>query len=95
MASERDELTDDERRALLELVHWEIENSRFPLSEPIRMLKRIRAKLRNGITPTAANDLLDNFGSPYAMDRWPGGSRGAPDMPFPVIVSISIRGRPS
>ena len=46
MASERDELTDDERRALLDLVHWEIENSRFPLSDRIRMLKRIRLKLR-------------------------------------------------
>jgi hypothetical protein len=38
--------TEDERRALLELVHWEIENSRFPLSERIRMLKRIRLKLQ-------------------------------------------------
>jgi hypothetical protein len=46
MTTERDELTDDERRALLDLVHWEIENSRFPLSERIRMLKRIRLKLR-------------------------------------------------
>jgi hypothetical protein len=46
MTAERDELTDDERRALLDLVHWEIENSRFPLSERIRMLKRIRLKLR-------------------------------------------------
>ena len=46
MAGERDDLTDDERRALLDLVHWEIENSRFPLSERIRMLKRIRLKLR-------------------------------------------------
>jgi hypothetical protein len=46
MMTERDDLTDDERRALLDLVHWEIENSRFPLSERIRMLKRIRAKLR-------------------------------------------------
>ncbi len=46
MASERDDLTGDERRALLDLVHWEIENSRFPLSERVRMLKRIRLKLR-------------------------------------------------
>jgi hypothetical protein len=46
MTIERDDLTDEERRALLDLVHWEIENSRFPLSERIRMLKRIRAKLR-------------------------------------------------
>jgi hypothetical protein len=46
VASERDDLTDDERRALLDLVHWDIENSRFPLSERIRMLKRIRLKLR-------------------------------------------------
>jgi hypothetical protein len=46
MARERDDLTDDEQRALLDLVHWEIENSRFPLSERIRMLKRIRLKLR-------------------------------------------------
>ena len=45
MASEHDDLTDDERRALIDLVHWEIENSRFPLSERILMLKRIRAKL--------------------------------------------------
>jgi hypothetical protein len=49
MASERDELTDDERNALLELVHWEIENSRFPLSERLRMLKRIRLKLRRAV----------------------------------------------
>jgi hypothetical protein len=46
MASEHDDLTDDERRALLDLVHWEIEHSRFPLSERVRMLKRIRLKLR-------------------------------------------------
>jgi hypothetical protein len=46
VTNERDELTDDERRALIELVHWEIENSRFPLSERIRVLKRIRLKLR-------------------------------------------------
>jgi len=46
MTIERDDLTDEERRALLDLVHWEIENSRFPLSERIRMLKRIRLKLR-------------------------------------------------
>jgi hypothetical protein len=46
MTNERDELTDEERRALLSLVHWEIEHSRFPLSERIRMLKRIRLKLR-------------------------------------------------
>jgi hypothetical protein len=46
MASEHDDLTDDERRALIDLVHWEIEHSRFPLSERIRMLKRIRLKLR-------------------------------------------------
>jgi hypothetical protein len=46
MASEHDDLTDDERRALIDLVHWEIETSRFPLSERIRMLKRIRIKLR-------------------------------------------------
>jgi hypothetical protein len=39
MASEHDDLTNDERRAL-------IEHSRFPLSERIRMLKRIRLKLR-------------------------------------------------
>jgi hypothetical protein len=49
MTTERDELTDDERRALLELVHWEIENSRFPLSERIRTLKRIRLKLRKAV----------------------------------------------
>jgi hypothetical protein len=46
MTSERDDLTDEERRVLLSLVHWEIEHSRFPLSERIRMLKRIRLKLR-------------------------------------------------
>jgi hypothetical protein len=46
MASEHDDLTDEERRALIDLVHWEIEHSRFPLSERIRMLKRIRLKLR-------------------------------------------------
>jgi len=48
--SGRDELTDDERRALLDLVHWEIENSRFPLSERVRLLKRIRLKLRRAAT---------------------------------------------
>jgi hypothetical protein len=46
MTNQRDELTDEERRALLSLVHWEIEHSRFPLSERIRMLKRIRLRLR-------------------------------------------------
>jgi hypothetical protein len=46
MTSDSDDLTDDERRALIDLVHWEIEHSRFPLSERIRMLKRIRLKLR-------------------------------------------------
>jgi hypothetical protein len=55
MASERDELTDDERRVLLDLVHWEIEHSRFPLSERIRMLKRIRLKLRRA-TAKAGRD---------------------------------------
>jgi hypothetical protein len=49
MTSERDDLTDEERRALLSLVHWEIEHSRFPLSERIRMLKRIRLKLRKAV----------------------------------------------
>jgi hypothetical protein len=46
MADERDDLTYDERRLLLDLVHWEIEHNRFPLSERIRMLKRIRLKLQ-------------------------------------------------
>jgi hypothetical protein len=49
MTIERDELTDEERRALLDLAHWEIENSRFPLSERIRLLKRIRIKLRRAV----------------------------------------------
>jgi hypothetical protein len=44
MASQHDDLTDDERRALIDLVHWE--HRRFPLSERIRLLKRIRLKLR-------------------------------------------------
>jgi hypothetical protein len=42
MTNQRDELTDEERRALLSLVHWEIEHR----SERIRMLKRIRLRLR-------------------------------------------------
>ena len=46
MTGDGDDLTDDELRALIDLVHWEIEHSRFPLSERIRMLKRIRLKLR-------------------------------------------------
>jgi hypothetical protein len=46
MSSDSDDLTDDERRALIDLVHWEIEHSRFPLSERTRLLKRIRLKLR-------------------------------------------------
>jgi hypothetical protein len=46
MPNERDDLTDEERRALIDLVHWEIEHSRFPLSERIKLLKRIRLKLR-------------------------------------------------
>ena len=53
MTIERDELTDEERRALLDLAHWEIENSRFPLSERIRLLKRIRIKLESGGQGTA------------------------------------------
>jgi hypothetical protein len=32
MSTERDELTHEERRALLDLVHWEIENRKQPLS---------------------------------------------------------------
>jgi hypothetical protein len=56
MASERDELTEDERGALLDLVHWEIENSRFPLSERIRMLKRIRLKLRRAVAKARRAD---------------------------------------
>jgi hypothetical protein len=44
--TERDDLTDEERRALIDLVHWEIEHSRFPLSERIKLLKGIRLKLR-------------------------------------------------
>jgi hypothetical protein len=50
MTTERGELTDEERRALLDLVHCEIESSRFPLSERVRMLKRIRLKLRRAVT---------------------------------------------
>jgi hypothetical protein len=46
--SERDELSDDERRALIDLVHWEIDSSRFPLSERVKLLKRIRLKLLRG-----------------------------------------------
>ncbi len=49
MPRDRDELTQDERHAFLDSVHWEIENSRFPLSERIRMLKRIRLKLRKAV----------------------------------------------
>jgi hypothetical protein len=45
MTSERNALTREERRALIDLVHWEIENSRFPQSERVQLLKRIRAKL--------------------------------------------------
>jgi hypothetical protein len=56
MASERDELTDDERRTLLDIVHWEIEHSRFPLSERIRMLKRIRLKLRKSVAKAKRED---------------------------------------
>jgi hypothetical protein len=43
---ERDHLTDDERRVLLDLVHCEIENSGLSLSGRVRMLKHIRLKLR-------------------------------------------------
>jgi hypothetical protein len=56
MASEHDDLTDDERRALIDLVHWEIENSRFPLSERIRMLKRIRLKLRRAAAKASSEN---------------------------------------
>jgi hypothetical protein len=54
--SEHDDLTDDERRVLLSLVHWEIEHSRFPLSERIRMLKRIRLKLRKAVAKARLED---------------------------------------
>jgi hypothetical protein len=56
MTSERDDLTDEERRALLDLVHWEIEHSRFPLSERIRMLKRIRLELRKAVAKERPED---------------------------------------
>jgi hypothetical protein len=35
MSGERDFLIDEERRALLDVVQWKIQNRRFPLSERI------------------------------------------------------------
>jgi hypothetical protein len=35
-----------ERRALIDLVHWEIKHSRFPVSQRIKLLKSIRLKFR-------------------------------------------------
>jgi hypothetical protein len=45
MTADRDDLTDEERRALIDLLGWEIQASRFPLADRVRLLKRIRAKL--------------------------------------------------
>jgi hypothetical protein len=42
-------ITDDERRALLDLVHREIDHSRFPLSERIRMLEAHSAEVRRAV----------------------------------------------
>ena len=47
-----DDLTGDERQALINLLTVEIEASKFPLSPRVQQLKRIRAKLR-GETPPA------------------------------------------
>jgi hypothetical protein len=50
-----DSLTDEERRALVNLLTVEIEESKFPLSPRIAQLKRIRAKLRNEAPPAVAD----------------------------------------
>lgn len=50
-----DALSDEERRALINLLTVEIEASKFPLSPRIHALKRIRAKLRGeGPRPESA-----------------------------------------
>jgi hypothetical protein len=45
------DLTDDERKPLVNLLTVEIEASKFPLSPRMEMLKRIRAKLRGEAAP--------------------------------------------
>lgn len=41
------DLTDDERKLLVNMLTLEIEGSKFPLSQRVEALKRIRAKLRS------------------------------------------------
>ena len=45
----RDDLTKDELRTLLSLVHTAIDASRFPMSERVRKLKEVRRKLRRSL----------------------------------------------
>ena len=45
-----DDLTDDERKLLVNLLTVEIEGSKFPLSPRIESMKRIRAKLSSAGT---------------------------------------------
>jgi hypothetical protein len=45
MSNGRIELSDNERRVLINLLGREIQTSRIPMSESVRQLKHIRAKL--------------------------------------------------
>jgi hypothetical protein len=55
-AAVADDLTDEERRLLVNLLTVEIEASKFPLSPRIELLKRVRAKLRGDEPPTMIAD---------------------------------------
>lgn len=48
-----DDLTDDEKKLLINLLTLEIEANKFPLSPRVESLKRIRAKLKGESVPRA------------------------------------------
>jgi hypothetical protein len=50
------DLTNDERKLLVNLLTVEIEASKFPLSPRIELLKRVRAKLRGEEPQAPVND---------------------------------------
>jgi hypothetical protein len=69
------DLTDDERKPLVNLLTVEIEASKFPLSPRMEMLKRIRAKLR-GEEPAAPTALSNrNRQRPITGERDEGPGR--------------------
>jgi hypothetical protein len=66
-----DDLTDDERKLLINVLAVEIEGSKFPLSPRIVALKAIRAKLRGetveGSEPSPAATLNTQLPTPFTI----------------------------